>query len=306
MTIGIYKYKCNDTNEIYYGSSMNIEKRKKKHERNYKDNETCSAKIIERDNYTFTIIKTFANISRLELRKYEQSYIDNDEMSINKATAYSNKKKQIENKGCIIYLLKCNITGEEYVGSSRNYTRRKYQHKCYKSTKYVAAKQITERCNYEFTILEEREEINDLDLQKLEQFWMDKYPEHINKQRAYVSQETKKEEADKYNKKYQVENKDQIKIQRADHYQKNKDRIKQEVKDNFNKNKEANLKKKRDAYASLTPEERTAKQKHMWVLQKAGQSTERVKCPHCYKEMFERSLKKHNKVCQKQPSNIQT
>lgn len=25
-------------------------------------------------------------------------------------------------------------------------------------------------------------------------------------------------------------------------------------------------------------------------------STERVKCPHCYKEMFERCLKRHNKL----------
>ena len=30
MTIGIYQIRCNDTNETYYGSSMNIEKRKKK------------------------------------------------------------------------------------------------------------------------------------------------------------------------------------------------------------------------------------------------------------------------------------
>jgi len=283
---------------------MNIEKRDKKHRRN-KDNDTCSAKIIERGNFTFTKIKTFDNISRLELRKCEQSYIDNDEMCINKATAYSNKRKQIEKKGGVIYLLKCNKTDEKYIGSSRDYTQRKYNHKCYKSIKHVKSKQITERCDYEFSILEEREEINDLDLQKLEQFWMDKYPERINHQRAYVSLETKKEEADKYNKKYQVENKDEIKVQRAGHYENNKDRIKQEVKDNFNKNKEANLKKKRDKHASLSPEEKKAKHKHVYQLIKARQSTERVKCPHCYKEMFERCLKKHNKVCQKQPSNIQ-
>jgi predicted GIY-YIG superfamily endonuclease len=295
MTIGIYKYMCNDTNETYYGSSMNIEKRDKKHCCN-KDNETCSVKIIERDNFTFTIIKTFDKISRLELRKWEQSYIDNDEMCINKATAYSNKRKQIEKKGGGVYLLKCNITGEEYIGSSRDYTQRKYQHKCYKSVKHVKSKQITERCNYEFSILEKRKEINDLDLRKLEQSWMDKHPNCINYQRAYISPETKKEEADKYNKKYQVENKDEIKVQRAGHYQNNKDRIKQEVKDNFNKNKEENLKKLRDKYASLTSEEKKAKQKHIWVLKKARQSTERVKCPHCYKEMFERSLKRHNKL----------
>ena len=299
MTIGIYQYKCNDTNETYYGSSMNIEKRKKRHLR-IKDNDTCSSKkIIERDDFIFTTIITFDNISRLELRKCEQSYIDNDEMCINKATAYSNKRKQIEKKGGVIYLLKCNITGEEYVGSSRDYTQRKYQHKCYKSMKHIKAKQITERGDYEFSPLEEREEINDLDLRILEQSWMDKHPDCINHQRAYVSPETKKEERDEINKKYQVENKDEIKIQRAGHYENNKDRIKQEVKDNFNKNKEANLKKKRDKYASLTPEEKKAKRKHVYQLTKARQSTERVKCPHCDKELFERCLKNHNKVCQK-------
>ena len=295
MTIGIYQYRCNDTNETYYGSSMNIENRKKKHECN-KYNDTCSTIIIERGNFTFTILETFDNISRLELRKCEQSYIDNDEMCINKATAYSNKRKQIEKKGGVVYLLKCNITGEKYIGSSRDYTQRKYQHKCYKSVKHVKAKQITERCNYEFSILEEREEINDLDLRILEQSWIDKHHDCINYQRAYISPETKKEEADKYNNKYQVEKKDEIKVQRAGHYQNNKDRIIQQVKECFDKNKEANLKKKRDKYASLTPEEKKAKHKHMWVLQKARLSTERVKCPHCYKEMFERCLKRHNKL----------
>lgn len=295
MTIGIYQYRCNDTNETYYGSSMNIEKRKKKHEFN-KDNDTCSKKIIENGNFTFTILNKFDEISRLELRKCEQSYIDNDEMCINKATAYSIKRKQIEKKGGVVYLLKCNITGEEYIGSSRDYTQRKYNHACYKSVKHVKSKQITERGNYEFSILEEREEINDLDLRKLEQSFMDKHPNCINYQRAYISPETKKEEADKYNKKYQVENKDEIKVQRADYYEKNKDRIKEEVKDNFNKNKEANLKKKRDKYASLTPEEKKAKLKNTYLLAKARQSTERVKCPHCDREMFERYLKRHNKL----------
>ena len=47
MSKGIYQFKCNITNETYYGSSMNIEKRDKRHCRN-KDNDTCSAKIIER------------------------------------------------------------------------------------------------------------------------------------------------------------------------------------------------------------------------------------------------------------------
>jgi len=296
MTIGIYQYKCNITNETYYGSSMNIDKRKKRHLR-IKDNDTCSSKkIIERDDFIFTTIITFENISRLELRKCEQSYIDNDEMCINKATAYSNKRKQIEKKGGVIYLLKCNKTDEEYIGSSRDYTQRKYQHKCYKSIKHIKSKQITERCDYKFIVLEEREEINDLDLRILEQSWMDKHPDCINYQRAYISPETKKEEADKYNKKYQVDNKDKIKVQRAGHYQNNKDQIKQKVKECFDKNKEANLKKKSDKYASLTPDEKKELQKHKWKLKKARLSTEKVKCSHCNKEMFERSLKNHNKL----------
>ena len=295
MTTGIYQYKCNDTNETYYGSSMNIEKRDKRHRR-IKDNDTYSAKIIGRGNYTFTILKTFDNISRLELRKCEQSYIDNDEMCINKAVAYCNTKMQIEKNGCTIYRLNCNETGEIYIGSTRDYKQRVSQHKCYKSIKHVKSKQITERGDYEFVILEEREEINDLDLRKLEQEWMDKYHDCINYQRAYISPETKKRESDEYNKIYQVENKDEIKVQRADYYEKNKEQIKRKVTECFDKNKEANLEKKKDKYASLTPEEKKEKQKHMWILAKARQSTENVKCPHCDKEMREISLKKHNKL----------
>lgn len=306
MTIGIYQFKCNITNETYYGSSMNIENRRKKHLR-IKDTDTCSSKqIIERNDFTFTTIITFDNISRLELRECEQTYIDNDENSINKAAAYSYNKEQIEKKGGVIYLLKCNKTGEVYIGSSRDYTQRQKHHKCYRSIKHIKSKQITERGDYEFSILEEREEINDLDLRILEQSWIDKYPDCINYQRAYISPETKKKERDESNKKYQLENKDKIKVQRAGYYQNNKDRLNQKRKERYDKNKETFLKKKRDEYASLTQEEKKAKMKHVWQLQKARLSTERVKCPHCYKEMFERCLIKHNKVCHKQQSsNIQ-
>ena len=70
----IYKIVCNETNDIYIGSTtLTLEHRLSAHIRN-KD---CSSRqIMDRGNYDMTLIEKFPCNSYLELRMREQFYMD--------------------------------------------------------------------------------------------------------------------------------------------------------------------------------------------------------------------------------------
>ena len=294
MTTGIYCIKCNITGETYYGSSMNIENRIKRHQRN-KDNDTSSKTIITRNNYKIDIVNAIENITRLDLRKLEQTYIDKDEKCINEQASYNKNREQLENLRGYIYKIHCKDTGEVYIGSCRDYEQRKISHKYYKNGKkwVVSSSQITNRNNYEFILLDEKDEITDVELRKLEQSYMDKN-KCINHQRAYVSEETKQQEKLDYNKKYHLENKEQIKYQRNNFYQENQERIIQEVKNNYEKNKEKILNQKKEKYNNMSHEEKEKKFKNAWLKEK--ENRKRVNCPNCHLECYEKCLKRHIKL----------
>ncbi len=59
-----------------------------------------------------------------------------------------------------IYIIKCNITGEYYIGSTRNLARRIRRHRC--PSNKTASRAIIERDNYSVEILEEIDEGVDL------------------------------------------------------------------------------------------------------------------------------------------------
>jgi len=59
-----------------------------------------------------------------------------------------------------IYIIKCNITGEYYIGSTRNLEQRIRRHRCPSNS--TASKAIIERGDYKVDILEEIEEGVDL------------------------------------------------------------------------------------------------------------------------------------------------
>ena len=115
-------------------------------------------------------------------------------------------------------MIKCNINNERYIGSSmcKNKNDRLSSHKC-KNNKCVS-KQIINRNNYEYIILEDILDIDKKQLRIKEQEYIDKY-DCINKQRAYLSEEQEnkyqeqwrknnKEYIKEYNKKYHINNKD--------------------------------------------------------------------------------------------------
>ena len=84
----IYKIKCLETNECYYGSTTNFIKRKSAHinYKNYDNRDCISSKIIDRNNYTIDIIEEIDIDNKEELLNREQYYIDNfDNINIRKS-----------------------------------------------------------------------------------------------------------------------------------------------------------------------------------------------------------------------------
>jgi hypothetical protein len=81
----IYDIKCNETNEIYIGSTI---KSLKERIRQHINHRVCVSKqIIERNNYSVNILEEIEFIDIKELRIKEQFYI-NSVVCINKRTAY--------------------------------------------------------------------------------------------------------------------------------------------------------------------------------------------------------------------------
>ena len=65
-----------------------------------------------------------------------------------------------------IYIIKCNITGEYYIGSTRNLAKRMKGHRC--PSNKTGSKAIIERDNYSVEILEEIDEGVDLSYREQE------------------------------------------------------------------------------------------------------------------------------------------
>ena len=121
----------------------------------------------------------------------------------------------------IVYMIKCNETGECYVGSANTkkcLISRKSEHTNMKGC--CSSKQIIERGNYTFSIIEENIFI-DTELRKREQYWIDTSDHVINKLRAYISPEQTKE----HHREYREKNKEKISIQQHEYYEINKEKV---------------------------------------------------------------------------------
>ena len=108
----IYEIKCNETNEIYIGSTTQLIKQRINE---HKHKKTCrSNQIIERNNYVVNILEELEFIDIKELRIREQNYIDTI-ICINKFKAFytdeDKKERQINKK---IYYQKNKDKKKEY------------------------------------------------------------------------------------------------------------------------------------------------------------------------------------------------
>ena len=109
----IYKIVCNDTNETYYGSTTNYKQRVGVHlTRTEKQKSKAKCKswdIINRGNFTFSIVETLKCETKTDLLIRERYYIENNEC-VNETIPYKTKdeinerKKEyfIENKETIL------------------------------------------------------------------------------------------------------------------------------------------------------------------------------------------------------------
>lgn len=118
----------------------------------------------------------------------------------------------------IIYEIVCNITGERYIGSTKNTLEtRMRQHKRTNDPSrksYCSSKKIIDRGDYQVNILEKT-----LFGKEREQYYLDTLP-NINRQRANGHKiRDRKPYMTEYNKRYIKENKEKIGLQQKKIYQ---------------------------------------------------------------------------------------
>ena len=151
------------------------------------------------------------------------------------------RKKYNKLRKCVIYEIVCNITGERYIGSTNNYSNRKYRHKKDITTKKKCVSSIIIlRGNYRFNKLEEITIRFELSLLLKEQYYLDNL-ENINKKRAltinwiifrkvqnkWLENNIKKHKSN--GKLWYESNKEKLKIKRKLYRNNNKEQIKEKA-----------------------------------------------------------------------------
>jgi hypothetical protein len=139
----------------------------------------------------------------------------------------------------MIYEIVCNETGERYIGSTFEPTvaRRIAKHR--EKTNKCISKQIIDRDNYSYGLLEKVDVETRDELRMCERKWYDSL-DCINKQRPYCSLDELKESKKEYDKEYHEQNKDKIKAYQEQNRDKTKEYKKAYYKQNRDKTKEYN------------------------------------------------------------------
>jgi len=154
----------------------------------------------------------------------------------------------------LIYGIHCRIEIDDiYVGSSENDETYEYRQKCHKSKQNIcSSKIIIARGDYYFQIIEEND-LQGVELRKREQYWIEKC-NAINHNRAYVSEEEKKE----YHRQYSETNKEQIK----EYYEKHKEKIKERSNEYYKNHKEEKKEYYKEYYEKNKERERSRHKEH--------------------------------------------
>ncbi len=135
----------------------------------------------------------------------------------------------------IIYKLHCNITGEDYYGSTKDYKQRISIHKCSTekqlSKRHCKSKQIIERGNYTFSIVEECNFETAQQLKQRERYYFENFP-CINQVIPYKSREellqdkrdrSKSDIGKKDKAQYRAEHKEELSEKQKARYNNNKE-----------------------------------------------------------------------------------
>ena len=127
----------------------------------------------------------------------------------------------------MIYEIVCNITNERYIGSTFETTLSKrinyhiVDSKKNKETGFCSSKNIINRNNYNYDVLEIINTTSRIELRQAERLWYDKLP-NINKKKPYSNEQEKIE----YKNNWYQDNKERISEKGKSYYQLNKDKIK--------------------------------------------------------------------------------
>ncbi len=104
----IYKLECNETGEVYYGSTtqsfnkrMTEHKSKCKQWKEGKFHYVTSFQIIDRGNYSYSLIETVECEDKSQLEQRERYYIENNEC-INKIVVGRTRKEYYDDKKEVI------------------------------------------------------------------------------------------------------------------------------------------------------------------------------------------------------------
>ncbi len=104
----IYKITCNETGEVYYGSttqSLNVRISKHKSDcKRWKEGQchfTTSYNIIDRGNYSYSLIETVECEDRKQLEARERFYIENNECINKIIPCRTGKEYKEDNKEAI-------------------------------------------------------------------------------------------------------------------------------------------------------------------------------------------------------------
>jgi len=226
-------------------------------------------------------------------------------------------------KSGTIYKLCCNDTDitEEYVGSTKNFNRRRSAHKSvcnneknihYNCYVYQFIRENEGWDNWRMIQLEAVNYETRRDLEAHERRWIELLKPKLNKQiPTRTIQEwyqDNKENINEKHKEYYNDNKENIKEKHKEYYNDNKENIKEKHKEYYNDNKE-NINEKKKEYNEINKEKRNNenrvyyqknknKKKEYYIQYKdkiKEYRKQKIKCIYCDIELRKDSLHKHNK-----------
>ena len=290
---GIYKITNTVTGEFYVGSSKNVERRWQEHKcpgaikKNPNSRMYQDMKRLGTDAFTFEVLETCEPLSLFEREKY---WIETLKPTYNVGKVYAHNKQAV-NPG--IYKITNNITGDFYIGSSRNVKERFFRHR-----KRIQWKRFPNNPMYKdfqkyglenFTF-EMIVSVPEEALREKEQYYIELLKPTYNRVNAFMNEEdTKKRDLEK-NKAYRKAHQDDIRAKKIKYYEANKEKLraqkkayreihreelKARKKDYYEKNRERLLAKEQawrdanreecrakwNAYHSAHREERNAKRR---------------------------------------------
>tara|TARA_R110002153_G_C13099269_1_gene476359 strand:+ start:109 stop:705 length:597 start_codon:yes stop_codon:yes gene_type:complete len=190
--------------------------------------------------------------------------------------------------GHIYIIWDCEDHNLVYYGSTKDLEHRIGQHKA--PTNTCSSKQIIERGNYEYAILETYENIDKYDLHERERWYIKNKP-CINKQ---IPHRTDVE--------YRQDNVENIKKKRKIYNNKYKYR---DDKKYYQRHK-IDVRERQRIYNEKNSDKNSQRAKEWYELNKKKVSIsnkEKKKCPYCSKEITKLNLPRHIKICKKKPIN---